>query len=60
MQIRRVQELSERVRDAAERAADPVASRNGGDGLGEDPPTSHFHGSGVILDMENVCLVGSK
>lgn len=57
-EIRRVQELSERVRDAAERAADPVASRNGGDGLGDDPPTSHFHGSGVILDMENAGAYG--
>lgn len=52
-EIRRVQELSEEVRDAAERAADPVASRGVGEGLGEGSSVSRFHSSGVIFDMEN-------
>lgn len=59
-EIRRVQELSDRVRDAAERAADPVSSRGGTESLGEDPPTSHFQSSGVILDMENVGAYGDN
>lgn len=58
-EIRRVQELSERVRDAAERAADPAASSEGF-GFTGDTASSSFPSSGVILDMENAGAYGDS
>ncbi|KAL8434774.1 hypothetical protein ACSSS7_002911 [Eimeria intestinalis] len=57
-EIKRVQELSERVRDAAERAAEPGTFGGGVEGGGDEPQNSHFQSSGVILDMENAGAYG--
>ncbi|KAL8270417.1 hypothetical protein Esti_005646 [Eimeria stiedai] len=57
-EIKRVQELSERVRDAAERAAEPGTSGGGVAGVGDDQQTSHLQNSEVILDMENAGAYG--
>ncbi|KAL8454408.1 hypothetical protein Emag_001435 [Eimeria magna] len=58
-EIKRVQELSERVRDAAERAAEPGTFVGGVEGVvNDEQQTSQFQNSGVILDMENAGAYG--
>lgn len=52
-EIRRVQELSEKVRGAAERAADPASSLQG-----LAPASVPFDSNGVVLDMENADAYG--